>query len=124
MENNQIQNLEPTKIKKTNRNKEQFRLVINKAANESLEEIVKIVNSNFSCGEITKSNIAEWILSNLNGSLAKSEIRKIQEFYIDEKKMLQDLLKGSVSQGNELPEEIKKALKEHFGFSTKSKKAS
>lgn len=110
--------------RKSKKPKEQFRVVINKEANDSLEKIVTVVNSDFNCGEINKSNVAEWILSNFKGTLPKTDIKTIQEFYVDEKKMLQDLLKGSTSAGKELPIEIRRALKEHYGFSTKTKKVS
>jgi len=109
-------------VKEKKRTKGQYRVVISKDANKSLEEIVNLVNSDFNCGEITKSNVAEWILMSFNGSLPKADIKKIQESYIDEKKLLQDLLKGSTNAESELPPEISKALKAHFGFSSKQKK--
>ncbi len=101
-----------------------YRVVISKEANKSLEEIVDLVNNDFSCGEITKSNVAEWILTSFKGSLPKADIKKIQESYIDEKKLLQDLLKGSTNTNSDIPPEISKALKAHFGFSSKQKKVS
>ncbi len=111
-------------VKEKKRTKGQYRVVISKDANKSLEEIVSLVNSDFSCGEITKSNVAEWILSNFNGSIPKADVKKIQESYIDEKKLLQDILKGSTNSDSDIPPEISRALKAHFGFSTKQKKVS
>ena len=110
--------------KEKKRTKGQYRVVISQEANESLEGIVGIVNSDFNCGEITKSNVAEWILTSFKGSLPKADIKKIQESYIDEKKLLQDLLKGSTNTNSDIPPEISRALKEHFGFSAKQKKVS
>lgn len=124
MELNNLNKEEEKNKKKERRTKGQYRVVISKDANESLEGIVNLVNSDFNCGEITKSNVAEWVLSNLKGSLPKNDIKKIQENYIDEKKLLQDLIKGSTNDGGDLPPEILKAVKEHFGFSTKHKKVS
>lgn len=124
MELNNVNKEEEKEKKQKRRSKGQYRVVISNDANESLEGIVNLVNSDFNCGEITKSNVAEWVLINLRGSLPKAEIKKIQENYIDEKKLLQDLLKGSTSDGANLPAEIRKAVKEHFGFSTKHKKVS
>ena len=124
MEMNIVKKNEKDNKKQRKRSKEQFRVVISKEANDSLEKILKLVNSDFNCGEINKSNVAEWILSNLNGTLEKSDIKKIQELYVDEKRMLQDLLKGSTTDGKDLPMEIRRALKEHYGFGTKTKKVS
>ena len=103
---------------------EQFRVILGTKANESLERIVQQVNDNFHCGTITKSNVIDWLLTKLNGSISPAEIRILRELHIDEKKMLQDLLKESTMTGESLPSNIQDALRKHFGFSGTNKRRS
>lgn len=118
-ENIEIQN--PIKKSEKRNSREQFRVVLNKEANESLAKVVNKVNEDFNCGSISKSDVANWFLQKLNGSISKSEIKELQELHFDEKKMLADLLKSSASRENEIPVDIRKALKEHYGFSASSR---
>ena len=109
----------------TKRNvQEQFRVVLGNKANESLERIVNQVNDGFHCGTITKSNVVDWLLTKLNGSVSPAEVRVLRELHIDEKKMLQDLLKESTTSGGSLPPGIQDALRKHFGFSGTVKRKS
>jgi len=103
---------------------EQFRVILGNKANESLEKIVHQVNDNFQCGTITKSNVVDWLLTKLNGSISPAEVRGLRELHIDEKKMLQDLLKESTMTGENLPPDIRGVLRKHFGFSGTGKRKS
>ena len=89
-----------------------------------MERIVHKVNDNFKCGTITKSNVVDWLLTRFNGSISPTEVKALQELHVDEKKMLQDLLKESTTQSGKLPPDIREILKEHFGFPGKSKRKS
>ncbi len=103
---------------------EQFRVILGSKANESLEKIVCQVNDGFQCGTITKSNVMDWFLVRLDGSINQVEVRTLRELHIDEKKMLQDLLKESKMTEENLPHDIQEALRKHFGFSGKAKRRS
>ena len=103
---------------------EQFRVILGNKANESLERIVHKVNDNFYCGTITKSNVIDWLLMKLNGSIFPADVRNLRELHVDEKKMLQELLKESTTTDESLPANIQDALRKHFGFSGKAKRKS
>ena len=102
--------------------REQFRVILGNKANESLERIVHQVNDNFNCGTITKSNVVDWLLTKLNGSISPTEVKTLRELHIDEKKMLQDLLKESTTPGSVLPPDIRGVLRNILAFMERSKK--
>ena len=86
--------------------REQFRVILGTKANESLERIVHQVNDNFHCGTITKSNVVDWLLTKLNGSISPTEAKTLQELHVDEKKMLQKILKQSKMTDENLPPDL------------------
>ena len=124
MEINKLKKNDEVPKRRKRKHSKQFRVVINEDANESLEKIINLVNSDFNCGEITKSDVADWLFTRLDGTLSETDLKRIQESHLDEKKMLQNLLKDSPGTESELPPEIRKAIKEHYGFSAKSKRVS
>lgn len=48
------------------RNQDQYRFVITKEANQSIEQLVKIINSGFDAGAVTKSDVANYLLLKLS----------------------------------------------------------
>ena len=74
-------------------------------------------------GIITKSDLANFIFQNLENLLSDADYKKIRSLHFDDKKVLNDLLRKSDS-ANDLPEEIKRAIREHYGLAEKDKKRS
>lgn len=116
---------EPEVVQATNSNsssdtKEQFRVVIQPDANKNLEEVVQRVNEGFDGGEVTKSDIANYIFLQLQKLISESEIKSIRMHHFDEKKCLASILRNE----NELPEELRKAIRTHYGLLNKEKKKS
>ena len=108
--------------KKTGRDaEEQFRIVINKEGNEALEVMTKRANEGFDGGEISKSAVAELILLNAVKTFSEAEIKNLRSMNFDEQKMLGALLRKSREDGT-LPDEIRKALRDHFGLNEQNKK--
>ena len=106
---------------KDTKDKEQYRVVINKKANEVLEEIVENANEGFDAGMITKSDLAVYVFLNLRKFITEADIRNLRILHFDDRKVLSSLLKSS-EDSNGLPDELKRALREHFGVSEKDKK--
>ncbi len=101
-----------------NDNQEQYRVVITKEANECLEEIATKVNRGFEGGEVNRSDVAVYVFQNLSKLLSDSDLKAIRARHFDEKKVLGSILRSE----NELPEEIRRALREYYGVSEKDKK--
>lgn len=97
---------------------EQFRLVLNKEANAFLEEFVSKVNKDFRGGKATKSEVANYIFANLKSLVSESDIKAIQSNCFDEREALLSLGKGEQN----IPEVLKKAVREAYGLSEKDKK--
>ncbi len=73
MEKEKIIENKNQKSKNNKRNvQEQFRVILGNKANESLEKIVCQVNDGFQCGTITKSNVVDWLLIRLDGSISQA----------------------------------------------------
>jgi hypothetical protein len=100
---------------------EQFRVVINAEANEALDSILSRANGGFDGGEITRSDAANWIFVGAAKSFSESDIKTLRNLHFDERKLLHAILRKSGEVG-EIPEEIKKALRDHFGLNEQSKK--
>lgn len=103
--------------------KDQCRVVISVEANGIVEKMVGIVNDGFSAGLITKSDVANYVFVNLEKYLNDSDFKNLRSIHFDDKKVLASILKN-VDGENDLPEEIKKALREHYGITEKDKKRS
>jgi hypothetical protein len=113
---------EETKSKREKSNDEdQYRVVINKESNEALEAMTRRTNDGFEGGEVSKSDIANFIFVGAAKSFSDADIKTLRQMHFDEKRVLRSMLKKAGGDGN-LPEEIKRALREHFGMSDGSKK--
>lgn len=99
-------------------NRDQFRVVVGPDANKNLEDLVLKVNLGFDGGSVTKSDVAAYIFQNLNKLISESDIKNIRSIHFDEKKVLGSLLRGE----HDLPEELRKAIRAHFGLNEKEKK--
>ncbi len=97
---------------------DQFRVVMNKESNAALEQLVLRANMNFESGHITKSDLVHYLFSNTNKWISDSDIKILQTKHFDDKKALIDLAQSEA----ELPENIKKAVRELHGLLDASKK--
>lgn len=120
-ENSEVAVIE-TKKRKT-LEEDQFRVVISKESNEVLEKLVVRVNDGFEGGEVNKSDIANVIFLNAAKTFSESEIKVLRNLHFDERKVLRALLRKSEDL-SDLPEEIKKSLREYYGLSEQNKKRS
>lgn len=100
--------------------KEQFRVVINREANEALEAFVKEIASVNETSKISKSDVANYIFCRLGKVLGASEIEEMRSLFFDAKKALEGILKG-VTSSEELPEELRDALLKHCGIKSAPK---
>lgn len=94
-----------------------FRVVITREANMLLEQMVAEICKGFGC-DITKSDVANYVFSNLQKLLSESDIKLIRGLHFDDKKVLGTLLKGE----DDLPDDLRRALRAHYGLSEKEKK--
>jgi hypothetical protein len=111
---------ENSKKRKSN-DEDQYRVVISSEVNGALENLVKRANDGFDGGEIAKSDIANFVLLNSWKSFSDADVKNLRALHFDEKKILRSILKQSGDEG-ELPEHLKKALREHYGLPENSKK--
>ena len=124
MEISKIKKNDETPRKEKRKYSQQFRVVLNRRANDALEELTIKINSEFEHGEITKSDVANWVLERVKNKINQSEIDEIKEANFDETKALAELLRNSKNDNSSLPPEVIKALKSHIGFSkNRTKKA-
>lgn len=97
---------------------EVFRVVISKESNEALESAVSRCAEGFDAGEFTKSDIANYIFQNLNKFFSEADVKNLRIAHFDEKKMLGSILRTNM----DLPEELAKAIRSHYGISEKEKR--
>jgi len=100
--------------------KEQFRVVIDREANQTLEHFVAQMNNETEASKVTKSDIANYVFSRLNDLLPASEIVEIRARYFDARKALEGILKGAGS-GEELPQNLREAVLKHCGIKPTTK---
>jgi hypothetical protein len=94
------------------------RVVIEKEANQSLEAVAAKVNAGFEAGSVSRSDVANYIFLHLEKLISESDIKAIRALHFNEKKVLASILRGQ----DNLPEEVKKALRAHYGILDKDKK--
>nr|BFD68043.1 hypothetical protein HAGR004_30650 [Bdellovibrio sp. HAGR004] len=99
---------------------EVFRVVISKESNEALESAVSRCAEGFDAGEFTKSDIANYIFQNLNKFFSEADVKNLRVAHFDEKKMLGSILRTDA----DLPEDLRKAIRAHYGVDDKEKKRS
>ena len=95
--------------------KEQFRVVINREANDSLEAFVSKLASENESSKISKSDVANYVFCRLGKLLGATETAEIRSLFFDAKRALEVILKGATS-SEELPEEVREALLKHCGI--------
>ena len=88
---------------------------------EQLEEMLSKVNEDFDTGSVSKSDLAMYVFMNLKKFISADDIKVLRMKHFDDRKVLNDLLKISETK-NELPEEVRKFLREHAGVFNKDKK--
>lgn len=98
----------------------QFRLVLGREAIEALEASVLVVNDGFLAGSVSKSDLATYLFKNASRFLKPGEIIKIRNEFFDERKALEDLIRKS-SESGQLPEELRKLLKDQYRSSVEAK---
>ena len=97
--------------------RESSRVVITNEANMALEQVVKKVGEGF-YSAITKSDVANFVFLNLDRLISDADIKAIRGLHFDDKKVLGSLLKND----DDLPEDLKKAIRSYYGISEKEKK--
>ena len=102
---------------------EQYRVVVNRSSSESLERMLEQVTNGFEAGEVTKSDLTNWLIAKAVEGFGDFEVRTIRHLHFNEKKILASILKNSKTE-NDLPAELKKAIREHYGLSEPNKKFS
>jgi hypothetical protein len=65
---------------------------------------------------ITKSDIANWLISKAQQAFHQSDIKALRDLHFDDRKLLASILKDTKDENN-LPEPLKRAIREHFGLS-------
>lgn len=108
-----------SKVQSTNAN-EVFRVVISKESNDSLEVALSRCSDGFDSGAINKSDVANYVFQNLTKFFSDSDVKALRATHFDEKKVLGSLLRNE----DELPEDLRKAIRAHYGISEKEKKRS
>lgn len=103
----------------TNAN-EVFRVVISKESNDSLEAVLSRCSEGFDSGSITKSDVANYVFQNLTKFFSDSDVKTLRAAHFDEKKVLGSILRND----DDLPEDLRKAIRAHYGISEKEKKRS
>lgn len=110
--------------KKTkNTDGDQYRVVLSKETNDVLEGMKERANDRFDGGEITKSDIVSLIVMNYTKIFSDADIKALRNLHFNERKMLKALLRKTGDEAD-LPDEIKRALREHFGVAEQIKKRS
>jgi hypothetical protein len=80
-----------------------------------------MVSNDFDAGEITKSDIATWVIMSAAQTFSEAEIKLVRQLHFDERKILASILKDSRSE-NKLPESVKRAIREHYGLTEPNRK--
>lgn len=115
------QSLDPRNSKVSSSSQgEVFRVVISKESNEALESAVSRCAEGFDAGTFTKSNIANYIFQNVSKFFSDADVKNLRAAHFDEKKMLGSILRTDA----DLPEELRKAIRAHYGVDEKEKKKS
>ena len=126
IQENENQNTEiqiPNAKKKKRGDEDQHRVVISKEANDTLEALMNKTNDGFVGGETTKSDVANLILMNAPKSFSEADIKALRTLHFNERKMLKAMLRDVSDKGG-LPEEIKRALRDHYGLNENTRKRS
>lgn len=99
---------------------EQHRVVISREANEQLEKVVAQLCEGLDVNAISRSDLANYVFLNISKLLSLADFKALRAIHFDERKVLSSILKSA----EELPEEIRKAIREHYGLVESAKKKS
>lgn len=102
--------------------KEQFRVVINAAANASIGRMLQRINDGFGAGTVSRSQLANYLFATFESQLDEAAIGEIRALYFDEMKALEYLILEA-SDGNPLPSALREILLSHCGFDPKKKRS-
>lgn len=102
--------------------KEQFRVVIDLVANESIGRMLQRINEGFGAGTVSRSQLANYLFHAFEKQLDEATIGEIRALYFDEMKALESLIRKA-SEGSPLPSEFREILLSHCGFDAKKKRA-
>ncbi len=109
--------------KKTRTLSDPYRVNVSEEVHELLRELVQRSNDGFDGGEVTRSDVANFLLLKSEKSFVETDIKSLRNLHFDERKMLSALLHQSAKKGD-LPEELKQALRTLGGFTEQTKKKS
>lgn len=98
--------------------KEQFRIVLNKESNKNLEDYLAKANHDFKGGALTRTDIANYVFRNIHSFLSEADIKNLRAEAFDDKQALLKLGKSL----DELPDNVKIAIREAYGLNLKEKK--
>src|SRR6202790_195848 len=102
--------------------KEQFRVVIDAVANESIGRMLHRINDGFGAGTVSRSQLANYLFAAFEKMIDEALIGEIRALYFDELKALESLIRKA-SEGSPLPSEFREILLSHCGFEPKKKRA-
>ncbi len=86
-----------------------------------MRDVLSKVNEGFEAGIITKSHLANYVFENLERLMDDSDVKSLRVLHFDDHKMLNSLLKNT-GDTNQIPDELKRVLREHYGISERDKK--
>lgn len=84
-------------------------------------DLTHMIDRYCSAKTITKSDLVNWMLVQSKRLVTDADVKTLRNLHFDERKILGTMLKAS-SGGGELPEEIKKAVRDYYGLSDGSKR--
>lgn len=95
-----------------------YRVVITRESNEALESVFDRCVGGFDSGTITKSDVANYIFQNINKFFTDNDVKNLRAAHFNEKKVLGSILRTDA----DLPEELKKAIRAHYGIAGEKEK--
>lgn len=121
-----MENKEEEQKKEIQNNKrkreEHYRVILTKSANTALEAFTNKISDEVSFSNITKSDVANWLLERIEKKISTSEANEILDSNFDETMALNSLLKNHKKGSQTIPNEIAAALRSHMGINKKLKK--
>lgn len=120
----EIQNTETKKEnskKRKTSDEDQYRVVVSKEVNDALEIAVSRTNADFQGVSVDRSDIATYLLSSAVKNFSETDIKALRSLHFDEKKILRSMLRNTDDEAD-LPADLKKAIREHYGLTDGPKK--
>ena len=101
-----------------------MRVIISDETRDFIDVMLIRANEGFAGGEVTKSDIANWAIMCAGKTFDDGVIKTLRTVHCNERKMIGALLRSSAEDGSDLPEDIKRAIREHYGLVEQNKKKS